>query len=114
MTPVVIVSTVAAVGWILAAAFAGLYWGERGRRIDAQYRETGKPRLPGKPEKAAVTQDRGGEGSHIPDEQTENEIREKLIAQGVDEGYPRELVEQDVDNMLSQMKKGSPTGAPTW
>ncbi len=27
-------------GWVLAALSAGLWWGERGRRLDAQARET--------------------------------------------------------------------------
>lgn len=110
---VVTVSTIAALGWVAAAAGWALWWGERGRRIDAQWRETGKPRLPGKPERASVRPP-SGEGSHIPVEQDEQAIREKLVEDAVAEGFPRDLAEQDADEMLARIKADGPMGAPSW
>lgn len=110
MSPMVIISTL---GWIVAALAIGLWWGERGRRIDAQHRETGRPRIPGKPKKATVTPP-SSEGSHITEGPTEDELRERLIEDAVADGYPRELAEKDADQVLSQLKTDGPTGGPGW
>lgn len=97
-------SDLAVSGWALAAFFFGLWWGERGRRQDAQLREAGRPII--KPPPAKVhdpTPPVGGDdlAADI------GELREKEIQRAIAEtGCSRETAEADVDGMLSQLWAG--------
>lgn len=87
---------VALAGWSLAALFAGLYLGERGRRIDAQLREGKLPVGRPKPAKVIPATDLPA----IPDDI--RKAREKYIEQSVAEGYSYEEAARDFDAMWGQ------------
>lgn len=82
----------------LAGMVLGLWWGERGRRIDAQ-RTVGIYRPP-LTTKATVTNEADLEGvaveSMFTDEQREKMIRDTMAETGCN----RDMAEQDVDDML--------------
>lgn len=95
----------AALGYVLAALCLGLWWGERGRRKDAQRRE-GVIQVD-RPKPATVS----APGGTVPEEMQEGvEIaaaREKYIEDAVREGFSPEAAAADFDMMLAQLHSDS-------
>ena len=103
------VAILAAAGWILAAAFLGLWLGERGRRIDAQRREGVVPI--GRAPRARVKRPEPGPVPHDQALALADE-REKWIAETVrDYAVSQEQASADWDAMLAQ---ANIEGAPRW
>lgn len=80
----------------------GLWMGERGRRIDAQLREVGRPVVPPAPAKVLARRDDivGSDDTAL----ALQAAREKMIADCMKEtGCTRETAELDVDRMMAQL-----------
>lgn len=86
----------------LAAFFAALWWGERGRRIDAQRREERLPVIEHEPVPAIVRRDIG---SAVPAPvSAELEAPEKFILETMEEtGCTREEAVAEWGNLLGQV-----------
>lgn len=83
------------VAWIPAAIFLGLWWGERGRRLDAQRREGIIPVDP--PAPAKVLQP--GPPLPIPAEAIK-QARETFIRETMAEGHSRKDAEAEYDRLM--------------
>lgn len=98
MTEVVL----AALGYVLAALCLGLWWGERGRRLDAQRRE-GMIQVD-RPKRAVVRQPDGGA---VPEEVRSGvelaAAREKYVEDAVREGYDPDAAAADFDAIMARL-----------
>jgi hypothetical protein len=85
-------------GWVLAGVAFGLWWGERGRRLDTQWK-AGSIRPPTATAGAATTihpEEKPGAGI------VSDEVRENIIADTMTEGgVSRRVAEKEVDDMLA-------------
>jgi hypothetical protein len=89
--------------WILAAAALGLWWGERGRRLDAQRREGVIP--VDAPTPAKVLQP----GAPMPDPTVAlKEAKERFIAETMAEGHSRKVAEAEYDRLLTRAHTDEP------
>lgn len=90
-----------AAGYVVAALCLGLWWGERGRRLDAQRRE-GVIQVD-RPKPATVS----APGGTVPEEMQEGaEIaaaREKYIEDAVREGYDPDAAAADFDVIMARL-----------
>lgn len=93
----------AALGYVVAALCLGLWWGERGRRKDAQRRE-GVIQVD-RPKRAIVR--RSDEGGVVPaDVQSGIDIaaaRQRYIEDAVREGYDPEDAARDFDQIMTRI-----------
>lgn len=93
----------ASLGYVLAALCLGLWWGERGRRKDAQRRE-GVIQVD-RPKRAIVR--RSDEGGVVPaDVQSGIDIaaaRQRYIEDAVREGYDPEDAARDFDQIMTRI-----------
>lgn len=93
----------ASLGYVLAALYLGLWWGERGRRKDAQRRE-GVIQVD-RPQRAIVR--RSDEGGVVPaDVQSGIDIaaaRQRYIEDAVREGYDPEDAARDFDQIMTRI-----------
>lgn len=91
-----------AAGWTLAALFAGLYLGERGRRLDAQLREGVLP--VGRTKRATVR-----ERSDAPEpDGALIEARQCYVEAAVREGFNPDEAAADFDRMMAQVNTDRP------
>lgn len=95
----------AVLGWTLAALSCGLYFGERGRRLDAQRREGVLPPS-GRIKKPIVTKQGSGlapEGLTAPSSAEELQAaRDRYIAECVSEGFDPKAAEEDWQRLLAK------------
>lgn len=94
----------AVVGWILAAALAGLWLGERGRRLDAQRRE-GIIAVD-RPAPARSITPAGATPSAMARDMEEE--KKKYVDDAVAEGYRPEEAAADWDRMMAQVSIDQP------
>lgn len=95
----------AVLGWTLAALSCGLYFGERGRRMDAQRREGVLPPS-SRAKKPIVTSEGSGlapEGLTAPASAVDLQAaRQKYIAECVAEGFDPKAAEDDWQRLLAK------------
>lgn len=91
-----------AAGYVVAALCLGLWWGGRGRRLDAQRRE-GMIQVD-RPKRAVVRQPDGGA---VPEEVRSGvelaAAREKYIEDAVREGYDPDAAAADFDAIMARL-----------
>lgn len=89
--------------WILAAAAVGLWWGERGRRLDAQRREGVLP--VGRPALARVLQP----GAPMPNPgEAFREAKERFVQESIAEGHSRKDAEREYDLLMTRAHTDEP------
>lgn len=90
-------------GWLLAAVVLGLYWGERGRRLDAQRREGVLP--VGSPARAKVLQP----GAPMPDPgEAFRDAKERFVREAMEEGHSRKDAEREYDLLMTRAHTDEP------
>lgn len=89
------------VGWILAAGFAALWWGERGRRLDLAHIKQVQLRSDKPAEIVRQDPDAESEAIRILHE----EEREEMIRAIVKEGHNRRDAEAEVDRIISTVRR---------
>ncbi len=98
------------IAWILAALAIGLWWGERGRRLDAQKREAGRDLIPPRPAAVSTEEER----EHKPRELVEGgpmaelaEVPDGFLEETMAEtGCSREEAEEEWHRLLNKLPTG--------
>lgn len=108
-------AVVAALGWVLAALVAGLYLGERGRRLDAQAREALAPPPAPRGRPRAVVLDAHGRkvapGGSPADAVLMPEEREQMIKEFMAEaGCSYERAAAEVDRIHAELAQAGAGG----
>lgn len=93
-------------GWILATLLLGLWWGERGRRVDAQIRE-GKLPVPARRKAEVRSEAHPGRPGPTPDNAL-LEARESYILDAMEDGLSRKDAEIDADRVFSKANIDTP------